>query len=106
MKTIIPKMSDDTVCVDVTSPMFLKQVVIGITLAAPLIAIISWKVHEFSTDDSYKCRNISQEECAAMKRTEAQLRERMRQFSIGEAKDTQIEEERRRKNVRQDHWAD
>ncbi|OIR06116.1 hypothetical protein GALL_119130 [mine drainage metagenome] len=90
----------------INSPLFFKQLAIGIALAAPLIALIQWKVHELSTDDSYKCRNVSQEECAAMKKTEAQLRERMRQSSVDEAKVTREEEERRRNSFRPNHWAD
>ena len=76
--------NDDSL--DVNSPRFFKQVAIGIAIAAPLIALIQWKVHEFSTDDSYKCRNVSREECESMKKTEAMLRERMRQSSISDAK--------------------
>lgn len=92
--------------VNISSPAFLKKVAIGIALAAPLVAGIQWYVHEFSADDSYKCRNISQEECTAMKKTEARLRERMHQSSIAEAKITPEEEKRRRDNFRPNHWAD
>jgi hypothetical protein len=106
MKTIMRQANDAADGVDITSPEFLKQVAIGIALAAPLVAAINWKMHEFSTDDSYKCRNISQEECAAMKKMEARLRERMRQSSLADAKVTPEEEERRRNSFRPNHWAD
>jgi hypothetical protein len=86
MKTIIPRMSDGAGSIDNTSPMFLKQVAIGIAISAPLIALIQWKVHEFSTDDSYKCRNMSHEECESMRKTEAMLRERMRQSTLSDTK--------------------
>ena len=91
---------------EINSPLYFKQVAIGIALAAPLIGFINWKVHDFSIDDSYKCRNVSHEECAAMKKTEAQLRERMSQSSVAEARATPEEEERRRNNFRPSHWAD
>ncbi|HEX7455432.1 MAG TPA: hypothetical protein VF296_05250 [Gallionella sp.] len=90
----------------INSPQFFKQVAIGIAIAAPMIALIQWKVHEFSTDDSYKCRNKSREECYSMKKTEAKLGERMRQSSIADAKVIPEEEERRRNNFRPEHWAD
>lgn len=76
--------NDDSL--DVNSPKFFKQVAIGIAIAAPLIVLIQWKVHEFSTDDSYKCRNVSREECESMKKTEAVLRERMRLSTVSDAK--------------------
>lgn len=106
MKMTKGKGENDADSPEINSPLFFKQVAIGIALAAPLIAVINWKVHEFSTDDSYKCRNVAQEECAAMKKTEARLRERMRQSSIAEAKVTPEEEQRRRNNFRPNHWAD
>jgi hypothetical protein len=40
MKTTTPKMSDNTGCSDITSQMFLKQVAIGIAIAASLIVLI------------------------------------------------------------------
>lgn len=106
MKTLILTMSDDADSIDITSPIFLKQVAIGIIIAVPLIALIQWKVLEFSTDDSYKCRNKSREECESMKKTEAMLRKRMRLSTISDAKVTPDEEVRRRSNFRPDHWAD
>lgn len=86
MKTIDDMRVHNEDGLDVNSPVFFKQVAIGIAIAAPLIALIQWKVHEFSTDDSYKCRNMSREECESMKKTEAMLRERMRQSPISDAK--------------------
>ena len=86
MKTTDGMRANNEDCLDVNSPKFFKQVAIGIAISAPLIALIQWNVHEFSTDDSYKCRNVSREECESMKKAEAMLRERMRQSTISDAK--------------------
>lgn len=92
--------------VNISSPIFLKQVATGIALAAPLIAGIQLYVHDFSTDESYKCRYLSREECVALKNKESELRERMRQSTIAESKVTPEEEKRRRDNFRPAGWAD
>lgn len=92
--------------VNISSPAFLKKVAIGIALAAPLVAGIQWYVHDFSTNESYKCRYLSKEECIALKGKESELRERLRRSTTADSKVTPEEEQRRRDNFRPNHWAD